>query len=290
MGNNLTVIGKGAWGSALAKVFGANEIIPGKAAPAAITSKYVILAVEAQNFREVLKRHDFAAHTVLIIATKGIEQGNLKLMGQIAEEVVPNKYAILSGPNFADEIVAGLPAATTIATKHEPLIQEIIADLACPTFRLYGTTDVISTQIGGAVKNVIAIASGICEGKKLGENARAAIITRGLSEITRLATKLGGKQETMLSLCGVGDLMLTAFNLKSRNTRFGHELAIGGNIAAIISGRTTAIEGYYTAKSVYELAQKLEIELPICNAVYEILYNGKEIDKAIYELINRPQR
>lgn len=288
--SSITVIGKGAWGSALAKVFGADEIIAGKAEAAEINSRYAVLAVEAQNYREVIKRHKFSPATILVIATKGIEQGSLKLMGQVTEECLKNQYAILSGPNFADEIAANLPAATTIATKDERLVAGIIADLGRPTLRLYGTTDLISTQVGGAVKNVIAIASGIAEGKRLGENARAAIITRGVAEISRLAHALGGKTETLMGLCGIGDLMLTAFNLKSRNTMFGHELAVGGNIAQIISGRTTAIEGYYTAKSVFELAQRLNVELPICNNVYEILYNGKEIDEAINELISRPQR
>lgn len=290
MKNNLTIIGKGVWGTALAKVFGADEMIAGKGEAAKINAKYCILAVEAQVMRDILARHQFSPETILVVATKGIEQGSLKLMGQVVEEILPNKYVILSGPNFADEIDAGLPAATTIAARDQMLASKVVADLGKPTFRLYAINDVVAAQVGGSVKNVISIASGICEGKKLGENARAAIITRGLAEISKLTQALGGNVQHLLGLCGVGDLMLTAFNLKSRNTRFGHEIAIGGNIAEMIPGRTTAIEGYYTAKSVYELALKLNIELPICNSVYEILYNGKDIDKAIYELLNRPQR
>ena len=287
---DVTIIGKGVWGSALGKVFGASQLIAGKAGAANINSKYCVIAVEAQRLREVITRHKIAPSVILLIATKGIEQGSLKLMGQVVEEELPNKYAILSGPNFADEIEAGLPAATTIAAKDEKLIAEIIADLAKPQFRLYSCNDVISAQVGGAIKNVIAIASGICSGKGLGENARSAIITRGIAEICKLAAALGGNPQNLMGLCGMGDLMLTAYNLKSRNTKLGFDIANGENILRLIESRTTAIEGYYTAKSVYEMAGKLNIELPICNAVYEILYSNKDVDKAINDLINRPQK
>ena len=211
-------------------------------------------------------------------------------MGQVVEDVLPNQYSILSGPNFADEIDAKQPAATTIASKDSAVTVQIIASLASPNFRLYSCDDVISAQVGGAVKNVIAIASGICAGKNLGENARAAIITRGLAEISKITLAFGGNAQNLLGLCGVGDLILTAYNLKSRNTKLGFELASGKKIADLIASRQTAIEGYYTAKSVQKIAEKFNLELPICNAVYEILYNNKDIDKAIYELISRPQK
>ncbi len=286
---DVTVIGKGVWGTALAQVFGASNMIAGKAGASGVSSKYCVVAVEAQRLREVISRHKIAPETILIIATKGIEQGSLKLMGQVVEETLPNRYAILSGPNFADEITAGLPAATTIAAKDEKILTEVIPDLATPKFRLYASHDIISAQVGGSMKNVIAIASGICAGKNLGENARAAIITRGIAEICKLTVALGGDAKNLIGLHGMGDLMLTAYNLKSRNTNLGFEIANGKNISALIESRNTAIEGYYTAKSVYEMARKMNIELPICNAVYEILYMNKNIDTAVNELINRPQ-
>lgn len=287
---DVTVIGKGVWGSALAQVFKASNMIAGKASAAGVSSKYCVIAVEAQRMREVISRHKIDPKTILIIATKGIEQESLKLMGQVVEETLTNKYVVLSGPNFADEISAGLPAATSIAGNDDKLVAEVIADLASPKFRLYSSNDVVAAQVGGSMKNVIAIASGICVGKKLGENARAALITRGIAEICRMTAALGGNQQTLLGLCGMGDLMLTAYNLKSRNTNLGYEIANGKNIRSLIESRSTAIEGYYTSKSVYELAKKMNIELPICNAVYEILYNNKNIDTAINELINRPQK
>ena len=287
---DVTVIGKGVWGSALAKVFNASNMIAGKAGASGVSSKYCVIAVEAQRMREVISRHKIAPETILIIATKGIEQGSYKLMGQVVEETLPNKYAILSGPNFADEIEAGLPAATTIASKDAKVVADIVADLGTPKFRLYGSDDVIAAQVGGSVKNVISIASGMCVGRNLGENGRAAVITRGIAEICKLTAALGGNPQNLMGLCGMGDLMLTSYNLKSRNTKLGFELANGKNILALIESRSTAIEGYYTAKSVYEMARKMNLELPICNAVYEILYNNKNIDIAVSELLNRPQK
>ncbi len=303
---SVIVIGSGSWGKALAKVFGAGEVIAGRDAAKEIKAEYVFVAVEAQKFREVISRHKFSPEAVLIICSKGIEQGSLKLLGDIVEEILPNQYAVLSGPNFADELSNGLPAATTIACKSESVGNKIIKDLAKPHFRLYLTDDVVATQVGGAVKNVIAIASGIAIGKKFGENARAAIITRGIAEISRLATALGGKAETLMGLGGFGDMILTCTSEKSRNTSFGVALAkkplivnrlsfidearvINDEQLTINDQKRGVVEGYYTAKSVNELAKKLKIEMPICFMVHEILYNGKDINEAINDLLKRPQ-
>jgi glycerol-3-phosphate dehydrogenase (NAD(P)+) len=149
---------------------------------------------------------------------------------------------------------------------------------------MYPMPDIIASQIGGALKNVIAIASGICAGKNLGENARAAVITRGIAEIAKLTRAKGGDERNLMGLCGFGDLMLTATSIKSRNYRFGVGIGSGAEEA-----KTGVIEGYYSAKSVYELAKKLNIEMPICFSVYEILYNNKNIDEAINDLLERPQ-
>ena len=284
--NNITVIGSGAWGRALAKVFSAQEIIAGREKAREINADYVFIAVEAQKFREVISRHKFSSKSVLIICSKGIEQGSLKLLGEVTEEILPkNDYAILSGPNFADELEKGLPAATTIACIADSVGNKLIRDLAKPHFRLYLTDDVTATQIGGAVKNVIAIASGIAIGKKLGENARAAIITRGIAEISRLVAAKGGRAETLMGLGGFGDMILTCTSEKSRNTSYGITLAR----SQISNKNTGVIEGYYSAKSVYDLAKKLKIEMPICFMVYEVLYNNKDINEAINDLLQRPQ-
>ena len=283
--SSVIVIGSGSWGKALGKVFQAEEIIAGRSDARDINADYIFIAVEAQKFREVISKHKFSPQTVLIICSKGIEQGSLKLLGEIVEEILPrNEYAILSGPNFADELEKGLPAATTIACKSEKTGDRIIKDLAKPHFRLYLTNDVIATQVGGAVKNVIAIASGIAIGKGLGENARAAIITRGIAEISRLVEALGGQTETLMGLGGFGDMILTCTSIKSRNTSFG--AALGKGVENVNNG---VIEGYYTAKSVSELAKKLKIEMPICFMVHEILYNDKDINEAINDLLKRPQ-
>lgn len=290
MNNDVTVIGSGAWGRAIAKVFSAKNIVAGRAESINITSKYCFICVEAAYLRGVLTKHKFAQKVILIITCKGIEQGSFKLMHEVLEELLPNAYAVLSGPNFALEIEQGLPAAATIAAKNVIVVENIIQDLAVPNFRLYQSDDIISTQIGGAIKNVIAIAAGICIGKKLGENARAAIITRGLAEICRLTTALGGNAAELMGLAGIGDLMLTAMSEKSRNTAFGIKIGSGENIQKLLAEKTSAIEGYYSAKSVYELAGKLNIDMPICKNVYEILYKNKDITEAVLELINRPQR
>lgn len=287
--SNVAVIGSGAWGSALAKIFNAEKIIKARGEAENINADYVFIAVEAQKYREVISKHKFGANAVLIICSKGIEQGSLKLLSAVTEELLPNKYAILSGPNFAEELASGLPAATTIASTWQEVGNNIIRDLARPHFRLYFTDDIIATQIGGAVKNVMAIASGIAIGRNLGENARAAIITRGIAEIGKLASALGGRPETLMGLGGFGDMILTCVSTKSRNTRFGVELAKNGNINNSIAANNGVIEGYYTAKSVYELANSLKIEMPICFLVYEILYNNKDINEAINDLLKRPQ-
>ena len=285
----VTVIGSGAWGTALAQIFKADNMVSGRAQSANIESDFVFIAVEAQKFREVIARHKFAKNNILIICAKGIEQQRLKLMGEIVQEILPNQYAVLSGPNFADEVTKGLPSATTIACKDKTIGEKIIGQLGQVNFRFYFTDDVISTQIGGAVKNVLAIAAGIAIGKGLGENARAAIITRGIAEISRLAVAKGGRAETLMGLAGFGDIVLTCTSEKSRNTKFGMNLAKINEPQKLIKENQGVIEGYYTAKSVYELAKKLKVEMPICFLIYEILYNGKDIDEAINDLLKRPQ-
>lgn len=285
-GKNL-VIGSGAWGSALAKIFDA-EILPGRTAAKDIDADLVFIAVKAQNLREVLQKHNYGSSR-LMICCKGIEQSTQKLMSEVVEEVLPqNEYAILSGPNFANEIMNGLPAAASLACTDDSFAKKFIQNYAADNFRIYYSDDLVTTQISGAVKNVLAIACGICEGLKLGDNARAALLTRGMAEISRLVEAKGGNAANLLGLSGFGDLVLTCTSKKSRNYKFGIKLASSKNIHDIISEIGT-VEGYYTSEAVCKLAKSLNVEMPICNAVYAILYKEEEIEYVIEKLLQREQ-
>jgi glycerol-3-phosphate dehydrogenase (NAD(P)+) len=226
----------------------------------------------------------------IVIASKGIERGSLLLMSEVVKSILPkNPIAILSGPNFADEAAKGLPAATTIACTDKMLWDTLSQALGGRMFRPYMMDDIIGTQIGGAVKNVIAIACGITIGKQLGENARAAVVTRGFAEIARLAVTKGGKYETLMGLSGMGDLILTCGSVKSRNMSFGIALGQGKVKDDILVQRgRTATEGVVAAESVHKLAKKLGVSMPICSAVYRILYENSMVDRLMEELLERP--
>lgn len=255
------------------------------------TAKTVILAIPVQQLRTVclkLKDLSLAEDVVFVISSKGIEQGSLKLPSDLVAEFFPNnKIALISGPNFADEVAKGLPACATFAMQDKNLANNIISQVGNKLFRLYYSDDIVGAQVGGAVKNVIAIASGITIGLGLGENARAAIVTRGMAEITRLALKLGGRAETLSGLSGVGDIMLTCLSNKSRNTSLGFAIAKGEDINKLLNSGVT-YEGAKTSNSVCELAQKLEIDMPICCAVKSILYENAGLNEAVQVLLTRP--
>jgi glycerol-3-phosphate dehydrogenase (NAD(P)+) len=245
----------------------------------------LILTIPAQSLRTVaISLSDMVpANLPLVIATKGIERGSLMLMSEVVGSILPhNPYAILSGPNFAREAAAGLPTATALGTHHTAIIDKITFALGGKYFRLYVNDDPIGTQIGGALKNVLAIAAGIVEGRGLGEKARAALITRGVVEITRLAKAKGGEEETLMGLSGLGDIMLSCSSHKSRNYALGQ--AIGRGMA----GRNSSLtEGVATAESVNQLARKLGVSMPISFAVHDIL-SGAPVDAAIEKLLERP--
>ncbi len=320
------VIGAGSWGTALAVIANRmgckvtlwsrndgvvdvirnrrmNEVhLPGVFIDPAITatselsevcqSQMLIMAVPAQSLRTVcISLSDLLRPEVpLLIASKGIERGSLALMSEIVQAILPhNPVAVLSGPNFAKEAANGLPTATTIACKDAGIAEHLSYAIGGRVFRPYYTDDVIGVQIGGAVKNVIAIACGIAMGKGFGENARAALITRGLNEMTRLALVRGGREETMMGLAGIGDLVLTASSVKSRNTALGYELGQGRSLRDILPGNLHGLtEGVTTADSVYDLAMKLGINMPICIAIHHILKGQMTVDEGITELLERP--
>lgn len=252
----------------------------------------LVLAIPAQYLRPVcITLSDLIGSQVpLVIATKGIERGSLALMSEVVQTILPeNPIAILSGPNFADEAARGLPTASTLACLDKMLAEKLLYALGGKMFRLYISDDLTGTQIGGAVKNVIAIACGIATGKKLGENARAALITRGLTEIQRLCIAKGGQKETLMGLSGMGDLLLTCSSPKSRNMALGIAIGKGGKFEEGISYVKRGVtEGVATAESVTDLAQKLGVTVPICTAINRILHEHASVMDTITELLDRP--
>jgi len=250
----------------------------------------LIITIPAQFVRAMVIQ--FANHTKpnvpVIIASKGIESGSLMLVSDVIRTVMPdNPIAILSGPNFAVEIAAGLPSATTIACADHIVGEQIAFAIGSTKFRPYYTDDIIGAQVGGAMKNVIAIACGISHGKGFGENARAAIITRGMAEIRRVCQTYGGKQETLLGLSGIGDLMLTCMSVKSRNFSFGYEIGQGRDVEEALEKRGETTEGIATSEALYRLAETRKLQLPLCGAVYSILHRKENVDEAINNLLMR---
>jgi glycerol-3-phosphate dehydrogenase (NAD(P)+) len=246
----------------------------------------LVVTIPAQSLRTVaISLSDTVPSSVpIIIATKGIERGSLMLMSEVLQSILPyNPYAILSGPNFAREAAAGLPTTTALALHQTHLTDKITFALGGKYFRLYVNEDPIGTQIAGAVKNVLAIAAGIVEGRGLGENARAALITRGVVEIARLARAKGGAEETLMGLSGIGDMLLTCTSSKSRNYALG--VAIGRGGATRNAGLT---EGVATAESVSQLARKLGVAMPIAFAVQDVLSGHVPVASAIERLLERP--
>ena len=251
----------------------------------------LLLVVPAQVLSSVcqqMKATSLAKETPLILCNKGIEQGSLKLMSEIVAEHFPeNPIAVISGPNFADEVARGEPAATTLACADEKVSKKLMALMGSKLFRTYHSPDIIGAQIGGSVKNVIAIACGISQGKGFGENTKVALVSRGIVEMTRLCKAKGGKTKTLLGLCGIGDMMLTCGTTKSRNMSFGYQLGQGTDLNTVLSQGKT-VEGVPTAKSIHMLAQQLGVDMPICEAVYRIIHENADIDETIEWLLSRP--
>ncbi len=319
------VIGGGAWGTALAQslaraghpvVLWAREaevvaaingehlnplFLPGVALDAGIAATgdlaaatggtVLLLTVPAQHLRAAttaLRAH-LRPRQPLVICCKGIEEGTGALMSEVVAATVPAApLAVLSGPTFAAEVAHGLPTAVTLATPDAALGRRLIDLLGTRTFRPYFSDDLPGSEIGGAIKNVIAIACGVIAGRRLGDNARAALITRGLAEMVRLAVAKGGRAETLMGLSGLGDLTLTCTSLQSRNHSLGVALGEGRSLAAIQGGRRSVAEGVPSAAAAAALARRLGIEMPIVAAVAAILHDGASIDAVIAGLLSRP--
>jgi glycerol-3-phosphate dehydrogenase (NAD(P)+) len=322
--SKIAVLGAGAWGTALAiqAVRAGRDVVlwardaaraaaiaenrqnprlPGIALPEAIEvtsllpddAAAILLAVPAQHLREIAARLPRGPTSTplapLLVCAKGVEVGTTRLPLEILAELHPGRpAAVLSGPNFAAEIARGLPAAAVIAAADADLREHLAALLATPQFRLYGNDDPVGTQVGGAAKNVIAIAAGAVIGAGLGENARAALITRSLAELSRLIVALGGKAETATGLSGLGDLLLTCTGPSSRNFSLGHALGRGETLAAILAGRSTVTEGVSTAPAL--IARAAGVDMPVCAAVASVLDGRITLAQAMTALLARPRR
>lgn len=318
------VVGGGAWGTALAQVAAANgeEVLLWALEPEVVSAinqghlnplylagvplsptiratgaladlaacDALLVVTPAQHVRTVLA--ELAdGNRPLILCAKGIEAGTQKLVSEIAEEVQPGApIAVLSGPTFAAEVARGLPTAVTLACSDEAVGQAVAARLARPHFRPYASTDVIGAEIGGAVKNVLAIACGVVEGRALGLNARAALIARGFAEMTRFGLARGARAETLAGLSGLGDLVLTCSSTQSRNFSLGKGLGEGRSAAELLADRRTIAEGAFTAPVLQQAARAAGVEMPVVDAVCALLLESANVDDVVEALLARPLR
>jgi glycerol-3-phosphate dehydrogenase (NAD(P)+) len=258
---------------------------------ACATADCILLVVPAQHARRVLSelKSALTAPVPIVMCAKGIEQATGKLMGDVVRETMPDApLGVLSGPSFAADVARGLPAALTLACEDQALGQTLAEALSSRQMRLYWSSDVIGAEIGGAVKNVLAIAAGIVDGRGLGTSAHAAVVTRGFAELRRFGTALGARPETLLGLSGLGDLILTCGSPQSRNMSLGRGLGEGRRLQDILGSRTAVTEGVTTAAAVVRLARERGIEMPIAEAVHAIIENTLTVDDAIMALMTRP--
>ena len=253
-------------------------------------SDIILLTVSAQGTRDILKQIKpfVGKKTTIVLCAKGIEASTGQLLSEIANQELPDTtIAVLSGPGFATDIATKKFVSVTIACKDQNIAQNLTTILGTPYFRPYWTTDIIAPQIGGSVKNVIAIASGIIEGASFGDGARAALITRGLSEMTRLTKALGGNLPTLMGMCGLGDLVMTASCTQSRNFSFGYKIGLCGSAEKPLKENKQTVEGIHTAQAVVKRAEEIGVEMPICKTVSHILFNGISLKEAMEKLLSR---
>jgi glycerol-3-phosphate dehydrogenase (NAD(P)+) len=257
-------------------------------------TEFIVSAVPSHGTREILRRA--AAHVkpgaTIVSATKGLERETLFRVSEIVEQELGQAVhvAVLSGPSFAAEMARLLPTAVSVASRDATVVQQVQDEFRAPYFRLYGTSDVVGVEIGGALKNVIAIAAGVAEGLGLGHNAQAGLITRGLAEISRLACAAGAHRETLAGLTGLGDLVLTCTGSLSRNRHVGIELARGRSLHDVLAAMKMVAEGVRTTEAALALAARHGVELPIAAQVAELLAGRTDAKTALYELMLRPQR
>jgi glycerol-3-phosphate dehydrogenase (NAD(P)+) len=258
-------------------------------------SKDLLVVTPSHGFAELLRQIKPMLTTQhrIIWATKGLEPDTGRLLQEVAVDILGSEIplAALSGPTFAKEMVAGLPTAISLSSTDEKLAVDFANKLHCSkSFRVYKNNDFIGVQLGGAVKNVIAIGAGMADGLGFGSNARTALITRGLAELTRLGVKLGAQAETFMGMAGLGDLVLTCTDNQSRNRRFGLALGKGENIQQAIDSIGQVVEGYRNTHEVHILAKRVGIEMPICEQIYQVLYHQKNPKEAAMALLGREQK
>ena len=323
-----TVVGAGSWGTALAILLAREghpttlwsrdaaqarsmqaqrhnaRYLPGAEFPPSLTittdlhqalrsARDALIAVPSHAFRSTLQgiKPHLDADTRIAWATKGFELTSGLLPHQVVREVLGNRPgAVLSGPTFAKEVGAGLPTAMTVASEDDDFAKDLALSLSGPSFRAYTQSDILGVEVGGAVKNVIAIGSGIADGMGFGANTRVALITRGLAEMMRLGVKLGAQRDTFMGLAGLGDLVLTCTDDQSRNRRFGMALGRGESADRAQSEIHQVVEGVPAARAVCEVARSVDVEMPICSEIYQIMYEGKAVRAAVQALMSREVR
>jgi glycerol-3-phosphate dehydrogenase (NAD(P)+) len=252
-----------------------------------------LIAVPSHAFRATLEaiKPNLKSETRVAWATKGFEIASGLLPHQVAHEVLGSRpVAVLSGPTFAKEVGAGLPTAMTVASADARFAQELAQSLSGPGFRAYTQSDIMGVEVGGAVKNVIAIGSGIADGMGFGANTRVALITRGLAEMMRLGVKLGAMRETFMGLAGLGDLVLTCTDDQSRNRRFGMALGRGESAEQAQNAIQQVVEGLPAARAVHEVAGRMQVDMPICQEIFHITHEGKPVRAAVQALMGREVR
>lgn len=322
------IIGAGGWGTALAILWSKrgnaiilwgndperaaklretrenSEYLPGIKLPDAIqvtsdiadcnSADLIVFVTPSVALRSVGKRlqgTNLNANAILLSGTKGIEHGTGMRMSEVLHETFPDHtVAVLSGPNLAVEIARGLPTAAVLGCRNHECAEELQSHLGSERFRIYSSDETIGIELGGALKNVFAIAAGAGDGFGLGDNSKAALVTRSLAELVRLGTAMGGNPRTFYGLSGAGDLIATCFSQLSRNRRVGERLGRGETVEQIRGSTHTVAEGIPTAKSAFECARKLQIETPIIDQIYSVVHEGKRPDQAMQELLGRDQK
>jgi glycerol-3-phosphate dehydrogenase (NAD(P)+) len=323
--DSIGVIGGGAWGTALAQTLrlGGRRVmlwaresatvddinvrhvnrtfLPGIALDSGLAATddlaamaafdAILMVAPAQHVRAIARqlRPALRPGQPIVLCAKGIEQSSGRMLGDVLAEVLPEQtLAVLSGPSFAADVARGLPAALTIACQREEIGRDLAERMGYRQFRLYWSSDTVGVEIGGALKNVLAIAAGIVDAKGLGASAHAGLVTRGFAEMRRLGEALGARPETMMGLSGLGDLILTCGSPQSRNMSLGRALGQGRSLAEILDGRVAVTEGVYTAAAAVRLAHDKGIEMPISEAVHGIIEGRMAVDDAIAGLMQRP--
>jgi glycerol-3-phosphate dehydrogenase (NAD(P)+) len=324
---NFGIIGAGAWGTAFARLVASNKqrtliwdknpqiitsinqahinsvYFPEVVLPEGIIGvekledlkecDVIVLAIPFQALRSFLSSPQISEYKgkQFLMLSKGIEIESKRLGHQIFLEYLPStRFAVISGPNFASEIVRGLPASTMLAGSDRNMLNTLKSHIMCDVMRVYTTDDLVGVEICGAIKNVIAIAAGISIGSGYGENARASIISKGLEEIKLLVRSMGGQTDTVYSIAGIGDCVLTCSSPTSRNFTYGFEIGKNKGIGGLLMNNNKTIEGVYTAKATYELSQEKALDMPICTEVYKIIFENKSVSDALQTLMQRNQK